>query len=40
MNRRRTRWIVLVVALAVGAGAVYAASGSVRGWLVHTLHGR
>jgi hypothetical protein len=30
----------VLVVLALGAGAAYAASGSVRSWLVQTLHGR
>jgi hypothetical protein len=36
---RRTRWIVALT-IAVGAALVYAATGPLRGWLVHVVHGR
>jgi hypothetical protein len=40
MDRRAKRKLVLVLAFAMGIAALYVMSGALRGWLVHTIHGR
>ena len=39
MSRRRTVRLVVIVAIAVVAVVVYAATGPLRGWLVQVMHG-
>lgn len=37
---KRKRWLAMALALAGGVAVVYLASGVLRAWLVHTIHGR
>ena len=40
MDRRTTRRVVTLLAFLVGVAVLYVTSGALRGWLVHTVHGR
>jgi hypothetical protein len=40
MDRRAKRRVGIVLAFAVGIVTLYVMSGELRGWLVHTIHGR
>jgi hypothetical protein len=34
------RWLAVALVLAGGVVVVYLASGALRAWIVHTIHGR
>jgi hypothetical protein len=40
MDRRTRTRVGIAVAFLAAFVALYAGSGAVRGWLVHTIHGR
>lgn len=40
MNRRSKGRLAILLAFVVGVAVLYAGSGAVRGWLVHTIHAR